>query len=239
MTRDSKRRETEGFEGGVWWKGQKRVRPNACSLHRCAFGKLDRQDHRLDITGNARCKELEESREVESGREKGELSEGGVGTAEERPPWNLPLLSSSPHTTFTVSTLSMSQTPLPPPPPPQWVVALNSPMPRPSKAASSIPDPPGFSSSRGGKQVRPPLCTYETKLLTQIFSAPTAATTSYRQETRGYRCAQDEEGVGDRHRPVQADPHERHYDVHVRQQSSDFQHYDGHDALQGSYPGPD
>jgi hypothetical protein len=105
---------------------------------------------------NARCKELEESREVESGREKGELSEGGVGTAEERRPWNLPLLSSSPHTTFTVSTLSMSQTPLPPPPPPQWVVALNSPMPRPSKAASSIPDPPGFSSSRGGKQVRPP-----------------------------------------------------------------------------------
>lgn len=42
---------------------------------------------------------------------------------------------------------------LPPPPPPQWVVALNNPMPRPSKAASSIPDPPGFSSSRGGKQV--------------------------------------------------------------------------------------
>ncbi|KAJ5907524.1 ER membrane protein complex subunit 4 [Penicillium taxi] len=46
---------------------------------------------------------------------------------------------------------------LPPPPPPQWVVTLNSPMPRPTKAASSIPDPPGFSSSRGhGKQVRPP-----------------------------------------------------------------------------------
>ncbi|CAI7673565.1 unnamed protein product [Penicillium manginii] len=44
---------------------------------------------------------------------------------------------------------------LPPPPPPQWVVALNSPMPRPSKAANSIPDPPGFTSSnaRGGKQV--------------------------------------------------------------------------------------
>ncbi|KAJ5242879.1 ER membrane protein complex subunit 4 [Penicillium citrinum] len=43
---------------------------------------------------------------------------------------------------------------LPPPPPPQWVVALNSPMPRPSKAATSIPDPPGFTSSnaKGGKQ---------------------------------------------------------------------------------------
>ncbi|KAJ5176095.1 ER membrane protein complex subunit 4 [Penicillium canariense] len=41
---------------------------------------------------------------------------------------------------------------LPPPPPPQWVVAMNSPLPRPTKAASSIPDPPGFSSSRGGKQ---------------------------------------------------------------------------------------
>ncbi|KAJ5569747.1 ER membrane protein complex subunit 4 [Penicillium hispanicum] len=38
---------------------------------------------------------------------------------------------------------------LPPPPPPQWVVAMNSPMPRPSKAASSIPNPPGFSGSRG------------------------------------------------------------------------------------------
>ncbi|CAL5869589.1 uncharacterized protein PFLUO_LOCUS3819 [Penicillium psychrofluorescens] len=46
----------------------------------------------------------------------------------------------------------MSQ-PLPPPPPPQWVVALNSPMPNPTKAASSIPDPPGFSSSKAvGKQ---------------------------------------------------------------------------------------
>ncbi|KAJ5814357.1 ER membrane protein complex subunit 4 [Penicillium tannophilum] len=42
--------------------------------------------------------------------------------------------------------------PLPPPPPPQWVVALNSPMPRPTKAATSIQDPPGFSSTRGGKQ---------------------------------------------------------------------------------------
>ncbi|KAJ6032144.1 ER membrane protein complex subunit 4 [Penicillium herquei] len=41
--------------------------------------------------------------------------------------------------------------PLPPPPPPAWVVGLNSPMPRPTKAAASIPDPPGFSS-RGGKQ---------------------------------------------------------------------------------------
>ncbi|KAJ5473926.1 hypothetical protein N7475_003492 [Penicillium sp. IBT 31633x] len=46
----------------------------------------------------------------------------------------------------------MSQAGLPPPPPPQWVISLNSPMPRPSKAASSIPDPPGFSSKSGGKQ---------------------------------------------------------------------------------------
>ncbi|EPS28852.1 ER membrane protein complex subunit 4 [Penicillium oxalicum] len=41
--------------------------------------------------------------------------------------------------------------PLPPPPPPQWVVTMNSPLPRPTKAASSLPDPPGFSSGRGGK----------------------------------------------------------------------------------------
>ncbi|KAJ6172530.1 ER membrane protein complex subunit 4 [Penicillium chermesinum] len=46
---------------------------------------------------------------------------------------------------------------LPPPPPPQWVVALNSPLPRPTKAASSIPDPPGFSSSRGKQQQQQPI----------------------------------------------------------------------------------
>ncbi|CAG8071279.1 unnamed protein product [Penicillium salamii] len=46
----------------------------------------------------------------------------------------------------------MSQARLPPPPPPQWVVALNSPMPRSPKGASSIPDPPGFSSNRGKRQ---------------------------------------------------------------------------------------
>ncbi|KAH1314270.1 hypothetical protein KXV31_002582 [Aspergillus fumigatus] len=42
----------------------------------------------------------------------------------------------------------MTSKPFNPPPPPQWVVALNTPMPRPTKAASSIPDPPGFSSSK-------------------------------------------------------------------------------------------
>ncbi|GFF21938.1 ER membrane protein complex subunit 4 [Aspergillus udagawae] len=42
----------------------------------------------------------------------------------------------------------MASKPFSPPPPPQWVVALNTPMPRPTKAASSITDPPGFSSSK-------------------------------------------------------------------------------------------
>ncbi|KAE8341591.1 hypothetical protein BDV24DRAFT_131608 [Aspergillus arachidicola] len=46
----------------------------------------------------------------------------------------------------------MATQPLNPVPPPQWAVALNSPAPQPSKAASRIPDPPGFSSSKvGGK----------------------------------------------------------------------------------------
>ncbi|KAI9934658.1 hypothetical protein ASPWEDRAFT_648425 [Aspergillus wentii DTO 134E9] len=41
-----------------------------------------------------------------------------------------------------------------PPPPPKWAVALNSPLPRPSKAAASIPDPPGYSSSKTGGKSR-------------------------------------------------------------------------------------
>ncbi|OJI83909.1 hypothetical protein ASPTUDRAFT_171143 [Aspergillus tubingensis CBS 134.48] len=43
---------------------------------------------------------------------------------------------------------------LPPPPPPQWVVRMNTPMPRPSKEATSIPDPPGFSRKTTGKNNR-------------------------------------------------------------------------------------
>ncbi|RDH34433.1 hypothetical protein BDQ94DRAFT_141462 [Aspergillus welwitschiae] len=43
---------------------------------------------------------------------------------------------------------------LPPPPPPQWVVRMNTPMPRPSKEAASIPDPPGFSRKIAGKNNR-------------------------------------------------------------------------------------
>jgi hypothetical protein len=110
MTRNSKRRETEGFEGGVWWKGQKRVRPNACSLHRCAFGKLDRQDHRLDITGNARCKELEESREVESGRERrivGRRSGHCGGKTSLEPPVALFL---SPHHIYSLNSQHVTNT---------------------------------------------------------------------------------------------------------------------------------
>lgn len=34
------------------------------------------------------------------------------------------------------------------PPPPRWVVELNSPPPSRSKHASSLPDPPGFLSSK-------------------------------------------------------------------------------------------
>lgn len=90
--------------------------------------------------------------------------EGGVGLAGKgNCPWSLHCFSyifgfASPPThssssSFLLSSI-MPQAPLPPPPPPQWVVALNSPLPRPSKAASSIPDPPGFTSSRtGSKQV--------------------------------------------------------------------------------------
>ncbi|OJJ81240.1 ER membrane protein complex subunit 4 [Aspergillus glaucus CBS 516.65] len=35
-----------------------------------------------------------------------------------------------------------------PPPPPRWVVSLNTPLSRPSKAAANIPDPPGFSRAK-------------------------------------------------------------------------------------------
>lgn len=53
-----------------------------------------------------------------------------------------------------VDSSTMTSQSLPPVPPPQWVVDLNSPKPRPSKAAASIPDPPGFTSSRSsGKNV--------------------------------------------------------------------------------------
>ncbi|RJE17984.1 hypothetical protein PHISCL_09680 [Aspergillus sclerotialis] len=39
-----------------------------------------------------------------------------------------------------------------PPPPPDWVIRLNSRMPPLSKQAANIPNPPGFSSAKGGKQ---------------------------------------------------------------------------------------
>ncbi|KAL5364005.1 hypothetical protein BJX96DRAFT_156572 [Aspergillus floccosus] len=48
----------------------------------------------------------------------------------------------------------MTSQSLPPVPPPQWVVDLNSPKSRPSKAAASIPDPPGFTSSRSSGKNR-------------------------------------------------------------------------------------
>ncbi|RMJ21076.1 hypothetical protein PHISP_08055 [Aspergillus sp. HF37] len=40
----------------------------------------------------------------------------------------------------------------PPPPPPKWAVALDSPMPRTPKQAANIPNPPGYTSSKPGKQ---------------------------------------------------------------------------------------
>lgn len=41
------------------------------------------------------------------------------------------------------------------PPPPKWVVDLNSGVPPKAKNAASIPDPPGYTSSKAvsGKQV--------------------------------------------------------------------------------------
>ncbi|PYI22008.1 hypothetical protein BO86DRAFT_329241 [Aspergillus japonicus CBS 114.51] len=47
----------------------------------------------------------------------------------------------------------MAAQPLNPPPPPEWVVRLNTPMPRPSKEAAKIPDPPGYSKKMGGKNL--------------------------------------------------------------------------------------
>ncbi|EAW13908.1 ER membrane protein complex subunit 4 [Aspergillus clavatus NRRL 1] len=42
----------------------------------------------------------------------------------------------------------MASQPFQPPPPPDWVVRYNTPMPRPTKAAASIPDPPGYSKEK-------------------------------------------------------------------------------------------
>jgi len=42
--------------------------------------------------------------------------------------------------------------------------------------------------------------------------------------------------MGDCVRAIQADSHERHHDVYVRQQSANLQHYDGFYALQGYHP---
>jgi hypothetical protein len=111
----------------------------------------------------------EKASETRARRERRVEAQGGV--AEElrrKPPLAgpviLPTLQSPPHITHRASCSSQlfldppwqpfnMSSALPPPPPPQWVVTMNSPLPRPTKAASSIPDPPGFSSSRGGKQV--------------------------------------------------------------------------------------
>lgn len=50
------------------------------------------------------------------------------------------------------------------PPPPKWVVDLNNGLPPKSKSAASIPDPPGYTSSKAisGKQVSHVLYIYST-----------------------------------------------------------------------------
>ncbi|PWY73682.1 hypothetical protein BO70DRAFT_364595 [Aspergillus heteromorphus CBS 117.55] len=48
----------------------------------------------------------------------------------------------------------MASLPLNPPPPPEWVVRMNTPMPRLSKHASSIPDPPGYAKKMASKNQR-------------------------------------------------------------------------------------
>lgn len=55
------------------------------------------------------------------------------------------------HLTVITETAMADKTSQPgfdPPPPPRWVVSLNTPLPRPSKAAANIPDPPGFSRAK-------------------------------------------------------------------------------------------
>lgn len=56
---------------------------------------------------------------------------------------------------------------------------------------------------------------------------------------RGERHAQSEEGLGGRPRPRQGPPHDRHYDVHVRQLAADLQHHDGLHGLQEPHRRPD
>jgi ER membrane protein complex subunit 4 len=51
--------------------------------------------------------------------------------------------------------VSQQQQMAPPPPPPQWAIDLNNPIPAKPKNVASIPDPPGYSSTKSlsGKQV--------------------------------------------------------------------------------------
>lgn len=64
-----------------------------------------------------------------------------------------------------------------------------------------------------------------------ILRYPASAAAIQHQEARGDRHTEDEESVGSRHGPVETDPHERHYDVHVRKQSTDIQYHDGSYAV--------
>ena len=57
----------------------------------------------------------------------------------------------------------------PPPPPPDWVTRLNSPMPALSKQASNIPNPPGFTSAKAGKQVLTILLTPTVNQISQLM----------------------------------------------------------------------
>lgn len=59
--------------------------------------------------------------------------------------------TTTPHSQY--SSLLFPATMSIPPPPPKWAIALNSPMPRTTKESASIPNPPGFSSTKPGKQV--------------------------------------------------------------------------------------
>lgn len=136
---------------------------------------------------------------------------------------------------------------LPPLPPPSWVVDLNSPPPAQSRAANSIPDPPGFSRKTGGKGVRIPdhpskqlsISRGEQYSNSVLHSALREVRPRRPIQARRNRHAEAQKGLGSRPRPIKTSPYECDHDVHVRKQPANLQHHDGVYAVQGPHPGPD
>jgi hypothetical protein len=132
-----------------------------------------------------------------------------------------------------------------PPPPPQWVMDLNSP-PASKAKPSSLPDPPGYSSTTtkvcdfllpSSSTCRPCLSTLLTPHFLPAYSIlqkPTRNPNSQTPHNRRNRYPQSQEIMGTCSRPRKSLTYERNNDVHVRKQSTDILYNDGVYAIQES-----